>query len=689
MTTGAISIGKHGANTWVTISEPHKSDHDFTPVHELRKTPQGRKKIIARGGNLSGYQQKSKVPATERRFVAWDGEGVNDWIGRHQYVLFGNSDGKYVTGESLSTLECLELLISEADQDAIHFGFAFGYDVNMILRDLSPSHLQILKEKNSVMWQRFRIEYVPRKWFVVTERHADKKQNITVKIWDVWSFFMTSFIGACKQYKVELNDTVIQGKAARSATTFDMLEEHIIPYWREENIKAVELVEKLRESLYAAGLFITNWHGPGAIANYSMRLHNIQEAKKEPPKEVIEASQYAYGGGRFELFRVGHANQPVYEYDINSAYPYAISQLPNFSRGIWRHVEQPTNIRRFGVYRISWAVNPHQPSSNLLRPMPFLHRNYRGEISFPCVVDTWVWSPELWSTYRFPGLHIYEGWEFIEEDETDRPFAWITDSYEQRKIYKQQGNAAQLALKLQMNSMYGKMAQRIGWNEEKRTAPKWHQLEWAGWVVSHCRASVFRAALYAGKHLVAFETDAVFSTERLNSKLHLGSGLGDWEESIYDDFIYLQSGCRFGLVNGEWKEKYRGFDKGSLTVETAREVLCQSPEHWNIRGHTSRFIGFAQAMHTDFRRWRKFETNVERVLSIGGEGKRQHVARYCPTCRDGANGNDAFHPAILAQPIGGQSEKHTLPWLDAEILETQDLADIERWEVNNAESVEM
>lgn len=680
--TGRISTGRNGANIWdtLTLSDPVISDHDFTPVHELRKTPTGRKKLIDSGRSLSGYQSKSKIPATERRFVAWDGEGTTDLLGTHHYVLFGNSDGNYITARSLSTRDCLKLLIDNADRDAIHFGFAFAYDVNMIIRDLSPSHLRILKEKNSVIWNRYRLEYVPRKWFVVTDRYENK----TTKIWDVWSFFMSSFIEACRQYKVELNDTVIAGKAARSIVTFDKLESDIIPYWKEENQKAVELVEKLREALYAAGLFITNWHGPGAIANYSMRLHNISAAKKEPPKDVIEASQYAYGGGRFELFKVGRANCTVYEYDINSAYPYAIAQLPNFSRGHWRHVTQPNSIRRFGVYRISWRVNPYNPIGNLLRPMPFLHRSARGEISFPCVADTWVWSPELWHTSRFPGLTIHEGWEFIEDDENDRPFAWIQESYAQRKKYKEAGNAAQLALKLQMNSMYGKMAQRVGWNEEKRTAPKWHQLEWAGWVVSLCRANVFRAALRAGAGIVAFETDAVFTTQRLDNVLRLGSELGDWEESVYDDFLYLQSGCRFGLVNSEWKEKYRGFDKGSITVEAAIEKLSLPPTDWRIRGSTTRFIGFAQALHTDFNRWRKFETASERILSIGGEGKRKHVPEHCRACRNGKNGNECFHDAILVRPIGGESAKHPLPWIDADLTEPQTLADASKWETDYA-----
>lgn len=711
------STGENGANTWDTteteplVFEDVDPDHPvFTTKHELRRTPQGRRRLVQTGVSMKGYKRGrgdySSIPFTERRFCAWDGESVN--VNRRtdhvtideieipftradsQYVLFGNSDGDYISGPNLSSAECLKLLVEKADKDAIHFGFAFGYDVNMIVRDLSKNHLRLLKENNHVQWMRWRIEYIPRKWLMVTDRYTRK----TTKIWDVFSFFMKSAVDAWQEYGVEVSEAVIRGKLERGDLPYEQLWTDIYPYWKEENDAYVTLMEKLRETLHSADLYISAWHGPGAIASYSMSRARIAGTMATCPEPVNLAAQYAYGGGRFEDFKIGRATIPVLEYDIRSAYPYAISQLPNLARGQWRHVLSPDRIARFGVYRIKFAVNPFDPISNFHRPMPFFHRNPRGQISFPCVNETWVWSPELWNKNGFPGLEILEGWEFEEYDPTDRPFAWLAHNYDLRRILKNKGDAAQLALKLQMNSMYGKMAQRVGWNEKKLLPPKWHQLEWAGWVTSYCRAMVFRAALHAGRGLVAFETDAVFTTRPLTEFLDIGTGLGQWEEIIYDDFVYLQSGCRFGLYGDQhkahcgpkcahdgWGSKYRGFDKGSLSLDETLAALAKDPVHWSVTGTTKRFVGFAQALHQDFGQWREFQSGKARALHIGGEGKRQHMSKLCAACVNGIPGSEGFHDCSLAVPIGGESTKHMLPWKDVELLETQYLATEERHDI--------
>lgn len=697
--TGTISTGKPGGNTWATSIEFVDEDPDdimFSTNHEKRRTAKGRAILVQTGVSMKGYSRGqghySNIPFTERRFCAWDGESVRTHIrtdyvdldgerlayerSNSVYVLFGNSDGKYISAPNLGSVELLTFITENADIDAIHFGFAFGYDVNMIVRDLSKNHLRLLKDKGSVLWKRWRIEYLPRKWFVVTDRLTGR----TVKIWDVFSFFMCSAVKAWQQYHVEVSETVLKGKEDRGDLPYEKLWTDIYPYWKEENDAYVKLMERLREALHAADLYISSWHGPGAIASHSLKKHRVDRSMDSCPEPVNEAAQFGYGGGRFEMFKVGRAGVPVYEYDINSAYPYAISKLPDLARGKWQHVLSPDAIARFGIYRVSFRVNPFGPISNFHRPMPFLHRDKRGQISFPCDVETWVWSPELWGKKNFPGLTIHEGWEFKEETDA-RPFDWLAENYKIRKQYKEEGNQAQLALKLQMNSMYGKMAQRVGWNEEKRTAPKWHQLEWAGWVTSYCRSMVYRAALRAGTGLVAFETDAVFSLNPLSDALDVGDELGQWGETIFDDFVYLQSGCRFGQIGEEWQAKYRGFDMGSISLSAALDALGGPPETWAITGTTKRFVGFAQALHTDFGQWREFQSGKARLLHIGGEGKRKHVTRLCSACHAGIPANEGFHDAALANPIAGQSTKHHLPWKDPIPLLTQEMTDAIRYEI--------
>jgi hypothetical protein len=192
---------------------------------------------------------------------------------------------------------------------------------------------------------------------------------------------------------------------------------------------------------------------------------------------------------------------------------------------------------------------------------------------------------------------------------------------------------------------------------------------------------VFRAALHAGTGIVAFETDAVFSTVPLGNKLDIGSGLGQWEETIYDDFVYLQSGCRFGHINNEWKAKYRGFDPGSITLDSALEALGKDPDQWLVTGQSTRFIGFAQALHQKkMETWRTFQTGP-RDMRMGAEGKRRHNPKLCQACKNGIPASETFHDLTLAKPVAGESHKHFLPWKDGKIDESQNLADIEKFDL--------
>src|SRR5215831_361834 len=119
----------------------------------------------------------------ERPFVGWDGEGYNAYAVssdgtieiEHRYMLFGASTGDYITGIDLDTADCLELILQTGEENptAFNVGFAFEYDVNMILKNLPWRTLAILREQGHCRWKgpngkRYRIEHVPHKWFKVS-----------------------------------------------------------------------------------------------------------------------------------------------------------------------------------------------------------------------------------------------------------------------------------------------------------------------------------------------------------------------------------------------------------------------------------------------------------------------------------------------------------------------------------------
>ena len=643
--------------------------------------------FFGRGGVLTNPQRRSKdgrdhngagtykvngvvVP---RPFMTWDGEGITYKEGTAQsYVLFGSSSGDYITGESLTTAECLALImrVEEEYPHVIHVGFSFKYDVEMILCDLPVKSWYRLRAHGTVKWKGYRLTYHPGKKFTVSKWDQSKQQRTTATIYDVWGFFQSSFVVACKswldEHELEEIEQVEEGKSRRGTFGYDELMTYVFPYWKAELGLLARLVNRLRQRLTEAGVLPSSWHGPGAIATTIYRQHKVRPHMRRTerdcisnsdihiaglPEGVNDAAQHAYSAGHFERFKIGHHDGPVYQYDINSAYPAAISTLPSLADGQWEHSVSPTfDSRVFGMWRVEFDC---WDPSLLAYAFPLFYRDERRCVSYPMSVTGWYWTPEAALVAGRKDARITESWTWHANGVPKYPFAFVADMYAQRQQWKAEGNAAEKALKLALNSLYGKMAQRAGW-QEGRPLPAFHQLEWAGYVTSYTRAVLYRAMNMAGPGLIAVETDAVFSTVPL-PKLPVSKSLGEWSLTEHEWITYLSSGTYWT----DSKAAYRGLDPDSLTHDDAIRWLRHGNWRGSLSGRTTRFVGSGRGLGTPLHRcW----VTEERELRPGMTGKRIHMAETCPQCDRGISAADALHPTIIATR-GGLSEKHELPWL--------------------------
>lgn len=633
----------------------------------------------------------SQIPAGERFFIAWDGEGMN-LRGAHRpqsYVLFGASTGEYIKGESLNTFELCDFIIEVGRKypNGSHVGFAFTYDANMIVKSLHPRNLEWLHKHgyvnltSSKTGHRYCIIMRKGKWFSVTRYNNgyDKSRNSnakhTVRIEDIFGFFTCSFVekedgtpGAVEKllgYDAPGLALVRKGKDKRRDFTYAEFD-YVKTYWDAEIKLLAMLAEELKKRLHAGGLTIRQWYGPGALASFCLKREGIQKHMSRGPDPVREAARFAYIAGRFEHFSLGRVNKPVYGFDRNSAYPYAITKLPSLSEGKWVHVKSPQRIARFGVYRVRLNVRSgfnHAPS-------PLFHRDKRHNISFPWITEGWYWSPEVANIFGNTGVEVVEGWELLET--ATRPFRFVYDQYLERRARKEANDSTELGYKLAMNSYYGKFAQRVGWDEKTRRIPPWHQLEWAGWITSHCRAAMYRLMLRIphGK-LISVETDGVYTTATpAEIGITAGTGLGEWDVSRYDEVMYVQSGLAWLRKGDQWETKRRGLDPGSFTRAHCEDYLqtLQPNERWApFEGVTTRFIGLGAALASKAPlkvRHCLWETRTREVVP-GEHGKRIHVnSTYCRACQDDKNAYEQAHDLVIRSraQVGEMSTPHFIPW---------------------------
>lgn len=621
-----------------------------------------------------------RLPYKDRPFIAWDGEGTGGDGGESNYILFGNSLGEDISSPRLRASECLKFIcdVGERNPDAIHFWFAGTYDVTMMLASLpEEKRTQLVKEGKTFFWQ-YRLEFMAKKWFEV----YDRERKVRVKIFDVFTFFACSAVKAWEQYlpgdpRVA---EVKRGKDKRDSFVYEDLSE-IRDYMHLELKLYVELMEKLRTLLAELGVHPTGWYGPGAVSGAVMKKFGVKNAmNKELPSEIVTASQHAYFGGRFEQFYTGLYEGPVYAYDIRSAYPHALRMVPNLQKGSWVFHEpesgtvrtvvesilgegkqRPANhdaVSDFSLWHVRYIASGN-PADRILSPQPLPYRDPRFAVHYPPNVEGWYWGCEAKAALQVVGndIEVLGIWEFLEDDPNDRPFRFMEELYEKRAQWKREGNPVQLAAKLVLNSIYGKLAQRVGWNETTFQSPTWHQLEWAGFAVSKCRSMIWSAMSQNPTAMIAVETDGIYTTSPISVPVDNGL-LGDWEGEKYTGIMYVQSGVYWIRSGDEWnKMRIRGFGAGDVTRE---EVVSKLDTLEPLQATTRRFAAITGFHDKDaITQW------LERhpLIEWGGSGKRIHDRDTCEKCLTGVG---QLHRLRVHYPHGGFSTKHVLPWIDAQ-----------------------
>lgn len=645
-------------------------------------------------------RRSSRLRMEDRFFVGWDGEGWTDHVCdepehcankagkcKHHYYLFGASTGQYISAESLGTEQCFDtmLRVAKSNPDAIHVSFSFKYDIDMMFRDMPVVVLRALVKKNRLTWHGYRIEVLPGKWLQVS------KDDTTCRIYDLFSFFASSFVKALKGWGVgtpEQLEKIVAGKEARGAFTLDNLETDVIPYWKEELVLLVELATTLREIFYSADIRPAKWHGPGALADFlftkNKTLDMLPDYDKVPSR-VLDAGQYSYAGGRFEAFKIGYYEGPIYSADINSAYPYAMSIMPNMATGGWIHVSgmPELNVIRestVAMYHIRYSYGEETKRSIAYDGMPGAgHYRYpkSGTVHYRHrSPGTWVHAPEFknflvqYEMGMFAEFDVLEAWIYL--DDGSRPYGWVRETYDQRLEWKSAGNPAQLAAKLGLSSLYGKLAQRVGGRQGR---PKWHCLEMAGHITSTCRAMLYAASWQQFPDLVAYQTDGIYSTRPMgNLPNGAGTALGQWEVEEYSAMLHLQSGVYWLRdMDGNWlRPKTRGIPQQHMEFSKALDSLFNKTPLVVEQNQFIRF-GLADMRRSGLSLWRTWQIN-EKDFSFGGngfgtEGKRLHIAASCKECVQGIGHHEGLHTLMLSPkgfPFkdGAQQESaaHTLPW---------------------------
>lgn len=636
-------------------------------------------------------RRKSERDYLARPFVAWDGEGVTRVEGGKQdYVLFANSDGAALRTPTgyLSTAAIFRFIFMNTRPGTINVIYGAGYDWNMWFRDFPRKTLERLYKTGECTWEGYWVKWRPGKSLHL----GIMGTKDTALFYDVVSFFQSSFVVACEKYIGEdfpHAELIRKNKRLRGSFTAEDLAE-IEEYCAAELENLVSLMDLLRQYLHEVGLRVSRWDGPGAIAVALYQRHDIKAHMRRTLPDEQRAVHSAYFGGRFEVCHTGYRGDRVYEYDLNSAYPWALQDVPSLADGTWEEVNG--DVRAGDTDFILYYVTFTGASEDVTRPYPLPHRDPKGFIIFPRQTTGWYWGPEVNAAReyvkRYPEatLTIHTSRVFHPASDV-KPFAFVEPLYQQRLTYKKLKNGAEKGIKLGLNSMYGKLAQQLGWTIDRNgelRIPPYHQMEWAGYITSRCRAAVYMAVIDDLDSVVAFETDAVFTMKPL--KLRRSDALGDWGLDEFSDMAYLQSGTYFATkVSGEVVEKTRGIDRDTMHYADALYALDNGLE--SVPASNTRFYALGLALSQNYDKWLTWETATKNVSIFPGD-KRTHVHEMCYSCSEGVRLRDSMHETYpRSVPAGQVSSPKLIEWLndgtqvDEEAQWRRD--DIERMQFND------
>lgn len=583
------------------------------------------------------------------KFIGVDGEGSGQGIDHRYWLLRVGDQVLHHNGDDLTIYDCLSWLAdlgaSQQFKGQILVGYYLDYDFSMMLRKMDPRRVKdLLRDSSLCRCAHLKMAHVPlnerqvgqcmvcdceafrgggtvtisipggkgrrsrvrvnwvAKQFSVTWAEPATTRCLTIS--DASGFFASSFVSAIEKWEIgtpEIRLAIAAMKDKRSDFQHGF-DQEVFDYNALECVLLAELMDKLRETCYDLGIYPQKWQGAGQAAQALLvKEHFPLRKHSDLPKPVEEFAERAYSAGWFELFRVGPIGT-VHSIDVASAYPHAFASLPCLLQGHGQWVLTPweERVTDVGMFPVEASLPDNQPTPII---GALFYRSVDKNICHPASTNGVYWANEISAAQAHYAAHapqmtltIGSGWQWVQTCE-DHPGAFVEQYYQERlKLGK---SAKGIVIKLMLNSLYGKAAQRVG-------TPPYSNSVIAGLITSTTRTRLIEAATLLGpENIVSFQTDGIFATAMSPDLDAVEKGtpprLGQWEHELVTDLITIQSGV-YAYTNdkGEIVAKSRGFSANPMI-----ERLPEFAKQWSKRGwegsvkvtQKDKFIGTRLAAH--------------------------------------------------------------------------------------------
>ena len=296
-----------------------------------------------------------------------------------------------------------------------------------------------------------RFDYIIRGSDIINVRFVNKIKKYRLSFLDTFSFFKTSVKNIGRIINLnKLKQPKFLGKKPVNEIQRRQLEVYNI---RDSQVSCC-FAEYLQNSFNLLGTNIKTTIASTALSLFQNKYLNYKI--QQPTKEVLKEMYKSYYGARTEIFIRGKIKNLNY-YDINSLYPYVMNKYvyPDIST---IQYTLNTDIKLINDYEgFSLCYCELDKKLNILPLLPFRS----DKLLFPAgKFYGWYNHNELRKAislgYKIKPIKTYY---FLN---TINPFKnYVNDLYKLRRKYQKEKNKMQLPVKILMNSLYGKMAQKL------------------------------------------------------------------------------------------------------------------------------------------------------------------------------------------------------------------------------------
>ena len=546
--------------------------------------------------------------------------------------------------------EICDFLLQRKYRGAIFFCFNLRFDGEAILK--TTGDMKFLKEiyENGAkgVWfnDTIKVRWISSKFLQICAGNRKKnKTSYCIRAYDIAQFYQGWTLDkVARKYLNDYKNPVDAGRLGEEEGYYEANKDMVLEYCRKDAELTLRAAMLKKESIETVPMKKGKLTFRNPISQAKIAEIYIKENFKYPitPKGIDMFHYFAYKsyhGGLFSTLKRGYFKQPLYLYDINSAYPFQMKDLPHWGNGKFKVTPTPNKYDTkygwfFCEFDCEWI-----PYTEITKGFKIEIRIKKHDIEEEIKINhkrklypegkrkQWITKIEYeWLKKHGYYVRFIAGFVWLKlNDEYPSPFEWCEDVYKRRKeiVRKDKEDVNQHALKIVLNGSYGKTAQA------KHGFGSLTNFFYASYITAGTRLQICDVVSQNPEVIVELATDSILSLAPLS--VRVSENLGDWSLKKYDKGLLVGSGIR-----QLWLSKSKAFvtaargltDKSDWDMLTAMEENQNSEYLYHMKKrplHLGEIIFHHKKL--SLKDLIVF-TEVEKKLNVNTDTKRSWARRY-------------------------------------------------------------